>query len=930
MRPLHLQMEAFGPFAGSESLDFSDLGKRTLFLISGPTGAGKSSILDAICFALFGESSGAERESAQLRSDFADPTRSTRVTFTFQNGAQRYRVSRSPRHHVAKKRGEGSTERPATAELVELPSSDSGQPKVLATKVNECRAAVEQILGLNSEQFRQVIVIPQGRFREMLTARSEERERIFQNLFATGHFKAILDRLKLASRGMEDDLERNRERRSTILAQSGSDSFQALDEAIQRETAALDQLSRERELAAAALQHASRRCALGRELAAIAAAHARIQEESSTCQAGLRQAEASFQEASARLAAEESAEPERSRLQQRLALLESLRPQVEQFAEAQRQAGEWRNALARTNEEFAAAVEALELCRRNQQSQLGQLETAKELAARAGEQRLLVEKASQALDHRKRIERLARDLAATAERLAAAESQGQERRKLASEAEAHLESLHQQRHDGRAALLSSELRPGHPCPVCGSPDHPAPAPVDRSIPTQAAIKEAEHRRQAAQKDLIDARTAYATLQREHKQLQEQHAEALESIAPELTVAVLQEQLAQARTVLDQAQTAAAKATRLQAELAALGSKMEALTLRERQLQSALLDLQTRLTGAGARIETLSAQIEPAFREPGRLAQEIAASTHRLRDLEQRLRQARETRQTAETALAQFQAKIAEQQRQAVRLADSHREVRNALAGLLDPGEPLPPDSPAPALDLAPLVEHFSALETARREALDQRNTQFGARSQQIQTLRDQGKQVRDLEAAFAAMEREFRIVGRLAQVANGENAHRLTFPRFVLGAILDDVLRCATHRLLRMSRRRFELYRSRESRRAGGLDLEVMDHHTGIARAVATLSGGESFLASLALALGLADVTQSYAGGVRMETMFIDEGFGSLDAEALDLAFSTLCDLQKQGRLIGIISHVAELKERIDARLEITPGPGGSHAKFML
>jgi exonuclease SbcC len=182
----------------------------------------------------------------------------------------------------------------------------------------------------------------------------------------------------------------------------------------------------------------------------------------------------------------------------------------------------------------------------------------------------------------------------------------------------------------------------------------------------------------------------------------------------------------------------------------------------------------------------------------------------------------------------------------------------------------------------------------------------------------------------ASVEADYKVLGSLAEIADGRNAQRLSFQRFVLGALLDDVLRSANLRLESMSQGRFELYRSRETRVAGGLDLEVLDHHTGEGRPVATLSGGEGFLAALALALGLADVTENYAGGVRMETMFIDEGFGSLSTEALDLAFKTLYQLQEGGRLVGVISHVTELKERIHARLEVKPSPSGSSAAFNL
>ena len=206
--------------------------------------------------------------------------------------------------------------------------------------------------------------------------------------------------------------------------------------------------------------------------------------------------------------------------------------------------------------------------------------------------------------------------------------------------------------------------------------------------------------------------------------------------------------------------------------------------------------------------------------------------------------------------------------------------------------------------------------------------ELGAAREQWRARNGELKILQKLAKDEDRLEKDFQVTGRLAEVAEGKNSHRLTFQRFVLGAILDDVLQVASARLEGMSQGRFQLYRSQKARVAGGLDLEVMDHHTGEGRPVATLSGGEGFLASLALALGLADVTETYAGGVRMETMFIDEGFGTLSSEALDLAFKTLYDLQRGGRLVGVISHVSELKERIEARLEVLPSPEGSVARF--
>lgn len=925
-------MEAFGPFAGSETVDFTRLEGRSLFLISGPTGAGKSSLLDAICFALYGESSGAEREPAQLRSDFADPTVTTRVTFTFQNGEKQYRVSRSPKHLVAKKRGSGSTERPATAELVQLPAPGSGaSPLVLAIKVHECRAAIEEILGLNCEQFRQVVVIPQGKFREMLTAKSEDRERIFQNLFSAGRYKSILDRLKFAWRDLEADLERNRERRGAILSQSGSASAEALQELLLLERQSHSLLAGERDLATQSLDRARRRHALSRELAQNAATLSRTRDQRSTTQTALARASETVAEASQRLATEEAAEPQRLRWRQQLTQLEALRPLLQHLAESRREAAALRGSLDECLAASRATAQALLAAKAREIPLQEQLDHARALAGKAGERELLLEKTAALLDGRKRLDQLAQDIATTQTQLSQAEKQGLEQRRLATEAEVRLQSLQQQRHDGRAALLSAELRAGQPCPVCGSAHHPAPAPVDRSLPSQAAIQEAERQLKASHNALVSAREHYATLQRDLKRLQEQHAESLRAAGPESSPGHLEEQLAARRTALLDAQAAAATATRLQKERSTLTQELESLARQERDLQTRAQELQNRLAGAQSRIETLSAQIDPSYRDaPAKLDAERSEAARLLRESEARLRQIREAQQAAETERTRLQTRLAEQIQQEESLASLCQDCRTALTALLEEDHPIPPDPLSPGQDWSSLAEHLAGEEAAFRAQVDDRNTRLGAQAQRIATLEQQAHLVAELDTAFARLDAQYQVTGRLAEVADGRNAHRLTFPRFVLGAILDDVLRCATHRLLLMSRRRFELYRSRESRRAGGLDLEVMDHHTGIARSVATLSGGESFIASLSLALGLADITQSYAGGIRMETMFIDEGFGSLDAEALDLAFSTLYDLQQQGRLIGVISHVAELKERIDARLEISPSRAGSHARFFL
>jgi len=936
MRPLELHLQAFGPFAHGESLDFRELGDRCLFLISGPTGAGKTSILDAICYALYGESSGAEREPAQLRSDFADPSLPTEVTFTFENGPRRFRITRSPKQELAKKRGRGTTERPATAELVELPTSPSGQPTVLATKVQDCRPAIQDILGLDGNQFRQVILIPQGKFRDMLTARSEEREKIFQSLFSTGHYRALLERLKDQARQVRDAVAGNRQRQETILHQSESESLDALEGRVREEERALKSLRKQQNEASAELEAGSRRLGHARELVRSATQLRKLREELASNRASLEQVEAGYRKAADQVEIEQKAQPERDRLRQERSRLETLRPQLQHLADTSREAEAARSEVQRLTRQFEETGRSEQTARQGLETLQQQVESNRELAASGETCGHRLENAHRRLENSQRRETLTRSLATAEEQQARAEKTGRERHRAAEDAERTYRNLLQQRHEGRAALLSAELEPGEPCPVCGSPHHPAPASTDSTIPDQRAIDEADRARSRAQTELQKARDHSRDLANQLEVHRRDLKELSRSIDPETSPDDLRNEVERAQADLQAAREAARILRDLEARRGELSRNHEALIEEGKRLDASLQAAKERLTTAESRRETLASQVEPRYREPGKLEAELAETQRQLEESEARLNHAREAREKAGRDQAELQTRIEGLSRQIQSESETYRSHREEL--VLRTGTevlhrlqvPLPAetagDEPLPDRLLEPLAHE----EASRRQAVDELHKAIGTQAHRLDTRRKERKQLRELAAAHERLDAEFRVLGRLAEVADGKNAHRLTFPRFVLGAILDDVLQCATHRLHEMSRGRFELYRSRESRRAGGLDLEVMDHHTGIARPVATLSGGESFLASLALALGLADVTQSYAGGIRMETMFIDEGFGSLDAEALDLAFRTLYDLQERGRLVGVISHVSDLKERIDTRLEISPSPTGSRARFVV
>jgi exonuclease SbcC len=523
---------------------------------------------------------------------------------------------------------------------------------------------------------------------------------------------------------------------------------------------------------------------------------------------------------------------------------------------------------------------------------------------------------------------------------------------------------------GQASLLARDLKPGQPCPVCGAEDHPRPAPPSLLVPTQADWQAVKTKVDDARRELDQARTLEAEAEREWVRVRSE-ADALTADLGdaagqglEALAALLQTKESERQTAENAARRAAEADRDLQAtdaDLARSRTKLETARTESGQAD----------TAAAAALAEYKAALEDlpeALRAPGALPEALSRAVKTRDDLIRQFETTRKEFQKAETdrsaADSAFQAARShqdearvqrEEQERALDLAVSRagfsgREDYRAARMSHDDQESLQKDIRRFETDLAAVGEaarkaqaEAQGLVASDLEALEQTHQQAGTNHRNAVDERarldvEQARLARlaaDLERIgreFQAKEAAFSQLGRLAQVAAGDNPHNLNFQRFVLAALLDDVLDAASRRLKRMTGGRYHLERAaqgQDRRRAWGLDLDVFDGYTGHNRAVATLSGGESFLASLALALGLADVVQAYSGGLRLDAVFVDEGFGSLDAEALDLALNALMDLQAGGRMVGLISHVPEMKERIAARLEVIPTRSGSSARFV-
>lgn len=967
MRPLTLSMTAFGPFPGTETINFAELGENPLFLINGPTGSGKTTLLDAICFALYGRTTGDEREAAQMRCDLAPADILTEVTLGFELSGRTFRIRRVPEQQRLKSRGEGTTTHAPEAQFYEL--ADGGERLIVSSKVTEATREIENLTGLSVEQFRQVMVLPQGKFRQLLLAESHERERIFSQLFQTGIYKRLEEKLKEQSAEIRRERERQQQLRQGILEGAGVESAEALQLellALEPETEQARQLKEEHErLCSAAVTTFQQAKALSEDFARlddVSADLVKLQQQKERVDAGRQRLQ--LAELAAKL---EPAIADRRRCEQEL----------KQAQVALDSAGKLARETARQLEEAECQLAdsqqlQTELDRARQDA--GQLAGYRSRAERLAEARQTLEKATTGAEtvelqlrykllteqHALHLEldRLEQKILMQQRLLLAKKEEGAQLRQRHDELDQAAKMLELAWHQGQAAILAAELRAGEPCPVCGSREHPAPARSDQPLTTQQQVEQARQKVREANEALHLAREQFSEEQERLRELQQEQEKCRSRLGD-----------AAGRSEIE-----------LKAEIDGLKAKsMErGMVLPDlRQLQA--MDVQQLRTdaeraksdavAAKARADTAERELPEEFRQPGALDQAAGRVQRQIEELEKLIKQIAETYRKAlgEAKAAQAGEQAAELQR-----LKTEQALENALAACrvaLDNS----PFSTEQNYQEALLAEDlFDSLKTQIADydakcqriagALHQLQMQLGSKERpdlqqfevQLKNAEEQKQQaagcwmqldkrlslllttrqnLQKAAATQAELDRQYTVIGTLSDVANGQTGNKISLQRFVLSVLLDDVLVEASHRLSLMSKGRYQLLRKEDrakGNKASGLELEVEDAYTGKVRPVATLSGGESFMAALSMALGLSDVVQAYAGGIRLDTLFVDEGFGSLDAESMDLAIRTLIDLQATGRMVGIISHVAELKEQMPLRLDVMAGRDGSRVYLVV
>jgi len=984
-----LDITAFGPFGGSQTVDFDELSSAGLFLLHGPTGAGKTSVLDAVCYALYGSVPGV-RQSGQgltLRSDHAAAGTRTEVRLELTVAGRRLELTRQPPWARPKKRGTGSTLDKAQSWLREYDAA-AGVWKDLSRSHQEIGEEITQLLGMSREQFCQVVLLPQGEFARFLRSDAEARGKLLGRLFDTHRFAEVEKRLAERRRATEAQV---RQGDAELLAdahrmQQAAGNAMELPDLAPGEPGLADEV-----LTAAAVARSTAREQLTVAHSGLTAAES-AQAAADRTLADVRELarlQQRFTQASERAALMEErvegyrqaqARMERARKAEAVAPALELRDAADhEHREAARAEARARDPLPET---FAGAGAAgLAAAARRAAEELGGLESARRAEQRIAE--LAVERAdldrqeradedvrqeaeawlaewdATRADLRTRIES-AQEAASRADQLAvrrepaerrlgaarqrdqfAGDTEDAQRQVLALaeravEARTHWLDLKEQRLNGIAAELAAHLTDGEPCAVCGASEHPAPARksaehVDRAAEEQAlaAHQRTEEQRTEAERRLGVVREALAAAT----------AEAGDTPTDQLAdeVAELERLYEQARRdaswlhpateELRRAEQEHDRRTTVQQQAALRAASRTALRDTLDRERTSLEEELAHTRGTADSVATRAAQLE----RQAALLTDAAEAVRGAEDTAQRLKDA-----DARLADAAFRAGFDTPQAAATALLDdtAHRELQRRLdawqseeaavrAVLAETDTAAAAQQPPADLDTAERTataavrrtrDAASARDAAARRCteLDRLSARSAAGARQLAPLRE-----------------EYDRVARLAALTAGtsaDNERRMRLEAYVLAARLEQVAAAATVRLQRMSSGRYTLVHSddRAGRGRSGLGLHVVDAWTGRERDTATLSGGETFFASLALALGLADVVTDEAGGVRLDTLFIDEGFGSLDEQTLDEVLDVLDSLRERDRSVGIVSHVADLRRRIHAQLEVVKGRDGS------
>ena len=917
MRPVKLTMRGFGPYAGETVLDMDKLGTNGLYLITGDTGAGKTTIFDAITFALYGEASGDNREPSMLRSKYADQDAPTDVELIFTYAGKTYRIRRNPEYSKRKSRGEGMTSKKPEATLY----CPDGR---VITKVKEVENAIHDIMGVNRNQFMQIAMIAQGDFLKLLLAPTEERKAIFRQIFKTQNYQSLQEELK------KETAELNR------FCESLKDSIRQYVDGIVADES--DPLTVDIKKAKSGEMPVDEiLCLIQKLIDEDDKKEKKLSEEENKNEVKLAVVNMNLGKIEGREKARLELEKKRTELAEEVDRNKKLKSALEEEKKKTPEAEKSTEEKAKVEAELARYDEADALNRTIEKGRITLSQKIKVLddirSAYDGDQKLLeglkverkdLEKAGEnkqkleselekTNERKKKLRKVREDYSnylKKAEYLRTSQDVYRAASEKAEEAKRRYDLDYKVFLDGQAGILAEELKEGDPCPVCGSRIHPHPASRRSGVPGEEQLKKEKEASEKAQTIVRDKSVECSKAVAELNVMNEVISSQIEELGivadfeeiPNITGKKLAEATGRAFSLTEELNAEEKKIKRreqLDAELPEKEGNLEKKRKDAEMLEKEVTAIEADVLSKKEQLESVKKNLKFASKQDA--LKRIDGLSGIILKMKEDLENAQKGFNDSEKRLEGLKSKIEELERQ-----------------------------------LAEKVDIDAKAEGEKKEALLFRKEKIKEEAQKVHTRLESNRNNRKwigLRAEYLGRkEKEYVWMKALSNTANGNisGKEKVMLETYIQMTYYDRIIARANTRLMVMTGGQYELKRRKEAennRSQSGLDLDVIDHYNGTERSVKSLSGGESFKASLSLALGLADEIQSSAGGVKLDTMFIDEGFGSLDDESLDQAMRALSGLANGNRLVGIISHVAELRNRIDKQIIVKKeSAGGSKA----
>lgn len=906
MRPLKITMSAFGPYAGEVTLNMQKLGKSGIYLITGDTGAGKTTIFDAISYALYGEASGNYRENTTLRSKYASADTPTFVELEFEYNNEIYKINRNPEYPRPNKRGEGFTKQSANAELV-MPDGS------VITKIKEVSAKVEEIIGINKNQFSQIAMIAQGDFRKLLNCETNERSKIFRKIFKTEPYHNI--EIKLSS--LFNELKRNREKEKSGIeqyinqlkcnendtlslelerAKSGDvlieDVIKLAGEIINKDTLEYTKTQKNIESINEEIEKINSNIKLYENQEATKKAYAKASSKLEELKTKRNECEKAYK----------SAEAQRERLDdltRKINLINSKMPKYDELKSLENSINERAQSFEKSNNSLKQKQQEITLLEKEIDEKSKALEEVKGAD-------LLVQKLTVQKEEIKKKAEALKELKTEIDRCKTEQKNlknAQSFAKSALDEYGALENEYNQIYiaffNEQAGIIADELKDGEPCPVCGSTSHPNLARKSENAPSQADVESAQNLVKKAQEKANKARDTASALKSKFDEI----AANVKSAAKKLfgtddnvfddynsNINALKKEydcilslLKTANEKLNLYKKLDKEIPKIQEKQKSLSDEISTLNTQKASDEAFISENTKRVTSIKSELDFESADLaKDKLKEYTNLSSDIKNAIEKSKndfdDIKSKYDTQKGTKASLENALKEFKE-----------------------------------------IDLASLNEKYLKLNEYKKD-VDETAKSLYSRIESNKLLVDDISEKRDILKGY---DDKYVWLKTLSETANGDisGKEKITLETFVQMTYFDSIIRKANIRLLTMSDGQYELVRRSDAetlKKNEGLALDVIDHFNASTRSVSTLSGGESFMASLCLALGLSDEIQSSNGGIKLDTMFVDEGFGSLDGEALDRALSALTSLSQGNRLVGIISHVDALCDRIDNKIVIT------------